>query len=86
MHTGQKVTNIVPDFAFERWLGLSGEIVAHPSTHLPFADRHPFHRPQPDGGRENARLPLDDDLRRLPPHETGYALKRIDPMGMPGIG
>jgi hypothetical protein len=30
MHNGQKVTNIVPDFKSERWLGLSGEIVDHP--------------------------------------------------------
>jgi hypothetical protein len=30
MHNGQKVTNILPDFKAERWVGLSAEIVAHP--------------------------------------------------------
>jgi len=30
MHNGQKVTNIIPDFLFERWVGLGGEIVDHP--------------------------------------------------------
>lgn len=30
MHNGQKVTNILPDFKAERWVGLLGEIVAHP--------------------------------------------------------
>jgi len=27
---GQKLTMIAPDFASKRWLGLSGEIAAHP--------------------------------------------------------
>lgn len=30
MHNGQVVTNVVPDFAAERWLGVRGEIVDHP--------------------------------------------------------
>ena len=30
MRKGQKVTNIVPDFASKRWVGLSGEIVDSP--------------------------------------------------------
>lgn len=30
MHNGQKVTNIIPDFKAERWVGLSAEIVDHP--------------------------------------------------------
>ncbi len=30
MHEGQKVTNIIPDFASKRWLGFLGEIAAHP--------------------------------------------------------
>jgi len=30
MHNGQKVTNIIPDFLEQRWVGLSGEIVDHP--------------------------------------------------------
>lgn len=30
MHNGQIVTNILPDFQSQRWVGLRGEIVAHP--------------------------------------------------------
>lgn len=30
MPRGQKVTNIIPDFAFKRWVGLAGEIVDSP--------------------------------------------------------
>jgi L-fucose isomerase-like protein len=30
MRIGQKVTNILPDFKAERWVGLGGEVVAHP--------------------------------------------------------
>ena len=30
MRIGQKVTNILPDFKAERWVGVGGEIVAHP--------------------------------------------------------
>ena len=30
MKIGQKVTNSMPDFQSERWVGLEGEIVAHP--------------------------------------------------------
>jgi hypothetical protein len=30
MRIGQKVTNIIPDFAGKRWVGFVGEIVAHP--------------------------------------------------------
>jgi len=30
MHTGQKVTNIAPDFAAKRWVGFLGEIAAAP--------------------------------------------------------
>jgi hypothetical protein len=30
MHKGQKVTNIIPDFKAERWVGLSAEIEDHP--------------------------------------------------------
>lgn len=77
MHTGQKVTNIAPDFAFERWLGLSGEIVAHPflpicrsqidirftAPSLTVAEKMPgFHW-----------MTIYGDYLR----EAGYALKRI---------
>jgi hypothetical protein len=30
MRKGQKVTNVIPDFAAKRWVGLAGEIVDHP--------------------------------------------------------
>jgi hypothetical protein len=30
MRIGQQVTNIIPDFAGKRWVGFTGEIVAHP--------------------------------------------------------
>lgn len=30
MHKGQRVTNIIPDFKEERWVGLGAEIVDHP--------------------------------------------------------
>jgi L-fucose isomerase-like protein len=30
MQTGQKVTNLIPDFANKRWVGFEGEIVAVP--------------------------------------------------------
>jgi hypothetical protein len=30
MRIGQKVTMIAPDFKEERWMGLAGDIVAHP--------------------------------------------------------
>jgi len=30
MRIGQKVTNIIPDFSFKRWVGFEGDIVANP--------------------------------------------------------
>lgn len=30
MRIGQKITNMIPDFSFKRWVGFEGEIVAHP--------------------------------------------------------
>ena len=66
MRKGQIVTNIAPDFAAKRWLGLRGEIVEAPvPAHLPLPDRHPLQVRRPDAGRAHARLPLDDLLRRL---------------------
>ena len=77
MHTGQVVTNIIPDFKSQRWVGLLGEIVAHDllpicrsqidikftcSSHL-LAERMPgFHWMTGYG----------DYLKEL-----GYALKRV---------
>ena len=77
MHAGQKVTNIAPDFASERWMGLLGEIVA-----APFMD---ICRCQID-----IRYNVPDQVvaERMPGfhwmtiygdyvRETGYALKKI---------
>lgn len=77
MHNGQKVTNILPDFKAERWVGLLGEIVAHPFL--------PICRSQID-----IRYTCPDKLlaERMPGfhwmtiygdymREAGYALKRV---------
>jgi hypothetical protein len=77
MHKGQKVTNILPDFKAERWVGLMGEIVDHSLL--------PICRSQID-----IRFPCDTKLvaERMPgfhwmtgygdyTREIGYALKRI---------
>ncbi len=77
MHNGQELTNIVPDFAIERWVGLSAEIVDHPFL--------PICRSQID-----VRFKCDSQLlaERMPGfhwmtgygnylREVGYAIKRI---------
>jgi len=77
MHKGQEVTMVVPDFKAERWLGVSGEIVDHPSLAIC--------RSQID-----VRCNCDSQLlaERMPGfhwmlvygnylRETGYALKRV---------
>ncbi|MBN2474217.1 MAG: hypothetical protein JXB62_06400 [Pirellulales bacterium] len=77
MHSGQTVTNIVPDFKAERWLGFSGEIIDAPFL--------PICRAQID-----IRFDCDTDAvaERMPGfhwmtiygnylREAGYALKRI---------
>ena len=77
MHKGQIVTNILPDFKAERWIGLTGEIVDHPLL--------PICRSQID-----IRFPCETKLvaERMPgfhwmtgygdyTREIGYALKRI---------
>ena len=77
MRTGQKVTNIAPDFKAERWMGLLGEIIAHPFL--------PICRCQID-----IRFDVPSELvaERMPGfhwmtiygdylRETGYALKKI---------
>lgn len=77
MHKGQVVTNIVPDFKFERWVGLRGEIVDHPF--LPICRSQIDIRFDCDSLKLAERMPgfhwmtcYGDYLR-----ETGYALKRI---------
>jgi len=76
MHNGQVVTNIAPDFAAERWLGLSGEIVDHPF--LPICRSQIDISFKADSQLVAERMPgfhwmtiYGDYLR-----EVGYALKR----------
>lgn len=77
MRNGQAVTNILPDFKSERWVGLRGQIVAHPFL--------PICRSQID-----IKYNCDDKLvaDRMPGfhwmtiygdyiREAGYALKRV---------
>lgn len=77
MHNGQQVTNILPDFKAERWVGVLGEIVAHPFL--------PICRSQID-----IRYTCPDKVlaERMPGfhwmtvygnylREVGYALKRV---------
>lgn len=77
MHKGQVVTNIIPDFKAERWVGLTGEIVDHPL--LPICRSQIDIRYGCDSLRLAERMPgfhwmtcYGDYLREL-----GYALKRI---------
>jgi L-fucose isomerase-like protein len=77
MAVGQKVTNIAPDFASKRWLGLSGEIAAHPFL--------PICRSQID---VRFKAPSETVAERMPGfhwmtvygdyvRETAYALRRV---------
>jgi hypothetical protein len=77
MHKGQKVTNIVPDFKAERWLGFSGEIIDAPF--LPICRCQIDIRFACDTNAVAERMPgfhwmlvYGDYLR-----EVGYALKKI---------
>jgi hypothetical protein len=77
MGTGRKLTNVLPDFAADRWVGLSGEVVDHPLL--------PICRSQID-----VCFPCSSQLlaERMPGfhwmtvygdwlRETGYALRRV---------
>jgi len=77
MSVGQKLTMIAPDFASKRWLGLSGEIAAHPFM--------PICRCQID---VRFKAPSEIVAERMPGfhwmvvygdylRETGYALRRV---------
>ena len=55
MGIGQKVTNIAPDFAAKRWLGFSGEIVAHRSC--PSAARRSTSSSAPTATRSPSACP-----------------------------
>lgn len=77
MPKGQVVTNIIPDFKAERWVGLTGEIVDHPM--LPICRSQIDIRYTCDSLRLAERMPgfhwmtsYGNYLREL-----GYALKRI---------
>jgi len=77
MRKGQKVTNIAPDFAFKRWVGVSAEIVDAPF--LPICRSQIDVRFSCDSLKLAERMPgfhwmtiYGDYLR-----ETGYALRRI---------
>ncbi len=77
MHAGQQVTMIAPDFKAERWMGLSGEIIAHPF--LPICRSQIEVRFDAETNQVAERMPgfhwmlVYGDYRR----EVGYALKKI---------
>jgi hypothetical protein len=77
MRQGQKVTNIIPDFAFQRWVGLPGEIVEAPFR--PICRSQIDVRFSCDSLKLAERMPgfhwmtsYGDYVR-----EIGYALKRL---------
>lgn len=77
MRVGQTVTNIIPDFKSQHWVGLKGEIVAHPL--LPICRSQIDIRYNCDDLRLAEQIPgfhwmtvYGDYLR-----EAGYALKRV---------
>jgi len=77
MGKGQGVTNIIPDFASKRWVGLSGEIVDTPF--LPICRSQIDIRFNCDSLTLAERMPgfhwmtCYGDYRR----ELGYALRRV---------
>jgi hypothetical protein len=77
MRIGQKVTNIIPDFAGKRWVGFVGDITAHPF--LPICRSQIDVKFTCDSQKLAERMPgfhwmtiYGDYLR-----EAGYALKKI---------
>ena len=85
MHCGQKITNVIPDFAAECWVGLTAEIEAHPL--MPICRSQIDVKLSADGPLLAERMPgfhwmtvYGDCLR-----ETGYALKKI-PIGWECLG
>ena len=85
MAVGRKVTMIAPDFASKRWLGLSGEIEAHPF--LPICRSQIDVRLKAPSPLVAQRMPgfhwtlaYGDYLREL-----GYALRRV-PIGWECLG
>jgi len=85
MGKGQKVTNIVPDFKEERWVGLLGEIIDHPL--LPICRSQIDIRYEVDDGTVAENMPgfhwmtgYGDYMR-----EMGYALKKT-PVAWKALG
>jgi len=77
MHNGQIVTNIIPDFKAERWVGLTGEIVDHPL--LPICRSQIDIRFKCDSLRLAERMPGFHWRTGCGAYrqELGYALKRV---------
>lgn len=77
MRLGQKLTNIVPDFNFKRWVGFEGEVVGNPFL--------PICRSQIDVGIRGSDQRLAREMRGFHwmtgygdfRRETGYALKKV---------
>jgi hypothetical protein len=77
MRIGQKLTNIVPDFSFKRWVGFEGEVAGNPFL--------PICRSQIDVGIKGSDRRLAQEMRGF--HwmtcygdylkETGYALNKL---------
>lgn len=76
MRVGQRVTNIVPDFDFKRWVGFEGEILANPFL--------PICRAQIDVGIHGSTERLAEEMRGFHwmtcygdwRREVGYALRK----------
>jgi hypothetical protein len=77
MPKGKKLTNIVPDFSFQKWVGFEGEVAGNPFM--------PICRSQIDVGILGNERKLVDEMRGF--HwmtgygnyleETGYALSKV---------
>jgi hypothetical protein len=77
MRVGQKLTNIVPDFSFKRWVGFEGQVAGNPFL--------PICRSQIDVGIKGSDERLAREMRGF--HwmtcygdhmkETGYALRKV---------
>ena len=85
MRMGQKVTNIIPDFAGKRWVGFTGEIVGHPF--LPICRSQIDVKFACDSQKLAERMPgfhWMTDLRRLPPRGGLRPEEDPDRLRVPG--
>jgi hypothetical protein len=85
MRKGQKVTNLIPDFQAERWVGFAGEIVDSPflpicRSQIDVAYKFPDSRLAENMPGFHWMTCYGDYLR-----EVGYALKRV-PVGWLDLG